>query len=251
MPGPGLLPGSAASLAGLRVTQIVTGAEPAQETSGGFMIFSGGADLVSETGGSPHAPIQIGADVCMTAPTQIMVADLTLPNQPAGMLQLRGVLVATTSSVGEAGGFFRGSVVPLSPVSGTLDELPSGFVGEVSCATATSECTLTLAFVADAAPTSAPAASSGSNAGNGSSSTNSATDGGSTGSTASGANPEPASGSTGSSAPPPKTRPTQGVGYTPAPQDPGLSGLLPTALAGQASGRSSIASDPTPSSAGA
>lgn len=248
MPGPGLPTSAAASLAGLQVTQIVTAVEPAVETSGGFMIFSGGADLVSEVGGPPHTPVQIGADVCMTAPTQVMVADLTLPNQQAGMLQLRGALVATTSSVGETGGFFRGSVVPLSPVSGAFEGLPSGFVGEISCQTATSQCALTLAFVADQVPTSAPATSSGSGASSGSG-TSTATDGSnggsSTGSTSSGASSDPASGtgSSAPSAPPTKTRPTQGVGYAPPQQDPGLSYVLPT-LTGQLAGRSSIAADP-------
>lgn len=182
------------------------------------MIFASLGDLVSEVGGPADTQVRVAADLCMTAPTQVMVADITIPGQQAGMLQLRGTLVATTSSLGEQGGFFRGAIVPLSPVSGALSDLPTDFVGEVSCQTAASTCSLTIALVSDPSAatstssttsTTTAADSSGTSSGSGDTTAGSGT--GSSGTTATTTPTQPSDGGSGTTG--------YGSGSTSAPTD--------------------------------
>lgn len=158
MAGAGIPSQDSPSFAGLDVTQLIDSSQPAEMTDGFALFASPQSVLLPSVGATSGTSVQLTADVCTVAPTQVLIADVSEPGLNTGMLQLRSTLVATTATSGSTGAYFRGTTVAVSPVSGDLAALPNDFVGELACDSSTGLCDLTIAFVAppssDAASTS-------------------------------------------------------------------------------------------------
>ena len=147
MAGSGLPSSDSPSFAGLDVTQLIVSSQPAAMKNGFALFASPQSALLPSVGATSGTSVQLTADVCTVAPTQVLIADVSEPGLDTGMLQLRGTLVATTATSDSTGAYFRGTTVALSPVSGDLAALPNDFVGELACDTSTGMCDLTVAFV--------------------------------------------------------------------------------------------------------
>jgi hypothetical protein len=155
MSGSGLPSQVSPSFAGLDVTQLIESSQPATMKDGFALFASPQSVLLPSVGATSGTQVQLTADICTVAPTQVLIADVSQPGSNTGMLQLRGALVATTATPDSTGAYFRGTTAALSPASGDLAALPGDFVGELACVTSTGTCTLTIAFVAPPASDSA------------------------------------------------------------------------------------------------